>query len=31
VQAFPAMEATEALLSMTRIDVAALQKAYAGK
>jgi len=25
------MEATEALLSMSRIDIAALQKAYAGK
>jgi len=25
------MEATEAMLSMTRIDIAILQKAYAGK
>ena len=31
VRAFPAMQATGAMLSMTRIDIAALQKAYAGK
>jgi hypothetical protein len=30
VRAFPAMQATETMLSMTRIDIAALQKAYAG-
>ena len=30
-RAFPAMQATEAMLSITRIDIAALQKAYAGK
>jgi hypothetical protein len=29
VRAFPAMQATETMLSMTRIDIAALQKAYA--
>jgi hypothetical protein len=31
VRAFPAMQATEALLSMIRIDIAALQKTYARK